>query len=317
MCKQKLEKIEGPFRILQEGQTRLTHVAEKYQAESAAAKVQVDVLQGTIAPFQAQIKLCEDEIATLKATRKEQEEYNLALNKQLTETLAELKERSDKFYYSEKLLAERDEKIAKLKASLETTTRRMNLFETEKDRLTTRVQFAEGEIKDLRDRNDQMSIMIDLVDKHENNREQQLIAEKERNEKFQELLIQTENELKYSETTGMFLLQNTNRELELKISKMTLELDKRAKLQEDDRRFHKEDKIRMHRQVERLTEMNLKYQKEQKQNIQNESKYRFRNKKMQDETNQIKIKNKLLEEEVANFEKRKEEHRKEILELNN
>ena len=38
---------------------------------------------------------------------------------------------------------------------------------------------------------------------------------------------------------------------------------------------------------------------------------------MQDETSQIKIKNKLLEEEVANFENRKEEHRKEILELSN
>ena len=62
----------------------------------------------------------------------------------------------------------------------------------------------------------------------------------------------------------MFLMQNTNRDLELKISKMAIELDKRAKLQEDDRRFHKEDKIRMHRQIERLTEMNLKYQREQK-----------------------------------------------------
>ena len=72
----------------------------------------------------------------------------------MTDTLAELKERSEKFYYAEKLLAERDQKLAKLKASLESATRRMNLYETEKDRLTTRLQFVEGELKDLRDRND-------------------------------------------------------------------------------------------------------------------------------------------------------------------
>ena len=78
------------------------------------------------------------------------------------------------------------------------------------------------------------------------------------------MLHETDKELKYSQTTGMFLMQNTNRDLELKISKLELELDKRAKMQEDDRRFHKEDKLRMHRQIERLTEMNQKYQKEQK-----------------------------------------------------
>ena len=75
----------------------------------------------------------ENDIKTLKATVQEHEQNNTDMNKKLTETLSELKHRSDKFYYAEKMLSERDAKIAKLESKLENTTKLMNQYWTEKD----------------------------------------------------------------------------------------------------------------------------------------------------------------------------------------
>mmetsp|Transcript_26144 Transcript_26144/g.34931 ORF Transcript_26144/g.34931 Transcript_26144/m.34931 type:complete len:155 (+) Transcript_26144:254-718(+) len=152
----------------------------------------------------------------------------------------------------------------------------MNTYEIEKEKLSTRMFHADTELEDLRKHNHEATQMIEYLDKKEHDRGLELINEKERNEKMQELLHETDAELRKAETTRLFVLQNTNRDLEVKVAKLEQELDLRAKAQEADRKFHKEDKIRMHKQIEKLTEMQRKYHAEIRSNNQAESRYRFK-----------------------------------------
>eukprot|EP00354_Favella_ehrenbergii_P003760 CAMPEP_0170451534 /NCGR_PEP_ID=MMETSP0123-20130129/742_1 /TAXON_ID=182087 /ORGANISM="Favella ehrenbergii, Strain Fehren 1" /LENGTH=154 /DNA_ID=CAMNT_0010713255 /DNA_START=368 /DNA_END=832 /DNA_ORIENTATION=- len=152
----------------------------------------------------------------------------------------------------------------------------MNAYEIEKEKLSTRMFHADIELKDLRKHNHEATQMIEYLDKNEHDRGLELVNEKERNEKMQELLHETDAELRKAETTRLFVLQNTNRDLEVKVAKLEQELDLRAKAQEADRKFHKEDKSRMHKQVEKLTEMQRKYHVEIRSNNQAESRYRFK-----------------------------------------
>ena len=76
---------------------------------------------------------------------------------------------------------------------------------------------------------------------------------------MQEEVYEADAALHKAETTTLFSLQQTNAELELKVAQYEEEIELRKQAQEKDRQFHHEDKARMHRQIEKLDEMNRKY----------------------------------------------------------
>lgn len=70
---------------------------------------------------------------------------------------------------------------------------------------------------------------------------------------------------------------------------MEAEVANLKKYRETDRMFHKEDKVRMHKQVEALDNMNKKYRDELKDQAKAESKYRFKYHEAKGEITMLKI----------------------------
>ena len=94
------------------------------------------------------------------------------------------------------------------------------------------------------------------------------------------------------------------------------EVELRTKQQEEDRKFHKEDKKRMHGQVEKYADMQRKYRNETKNTLRAESQYRAKFTKEAAKTSTLEAEIKLLKAQVSEFENYKEEHVKHTEELN-
>ena len=67
---------------------------------------------------------------------------------------------------------------------------------------------ADVDLSSLRNHNEQMTIMIERLERHEYAREQQLCTEMERNIKMEKELHKADEDLQHAETTGIYVLQN-------------------------------------------------------------------------------------------------------------
>ena len=105
-----------------------------------------------------------------------------------------------------------------LEAKLKTVTTRMNAYESEKIKLSTKIYHQNIELEETRLHSQKVTEMIKVADQREQNRQWELEAEKERNIKMQEEVYEADAALHKAQTTTLFSLQQTNAELELKVA---------------------------------------------------------------------------------------------------
>ena len=165
----------------------------------------------------------------------------------LKETLKELADRSHTFFTCEEQIREKNKEIAKLEANLKSTTQRMEMYDLERKNLQMRMFHTDDKVKHLTETNEQMSAMIEKLDHLESKRDRQLVEEFMRNEKMQEALFEAEDNLFKAETTTLFVMQNNIKDGEIRVNKLENDLANLQLAKEQDRRFHKEEKLRMHK----------------------------------------------------------------------
>ena len=274
MTMRKLHLLEKPYKITQHRENRFMSQLYKKQIEENQQGFKIRLLESQVNPLMQQVKLLENEMNCLKEVNQQQEDENILINQKLKVTLEELSKRAGTFHSAEESIRKKNLELQAMEEKLEKITNRMNNFELEKKKLATKNVIAEDRVKQANEAHEQLTIIIAKTEAREYEREQELIKEQERNELLVYELIEAEKAEREAETLNVFSTQSTIDEQAKQIAKLNQELILKKKQWENDRNQFRDDKQRLYQTIDRVTDMQKKYQLETKASTKNENHYR-------------------------------------------